>query len=392
MKIEKKHIEKLSRIEDGYVAKIGEEYVFLSKDSKLVWDICDQVDSIDEIQKKLSTIYSDVEEIAVVNALEALKSNGLIEIQNGMGEFSRASRESGDSRPIKKVKIVGRERVVKILRISELLLGFLTHDGSIIVAYTIPWLVFLFYIAYTRTNPFLLFPFMNYAVVVLLFPILLLHELAHAVVSEKLGAAVNGFGVGVYSIVFFLYTDTSETLLLRRKDRMKVSLAGPAINFIFGLVFVLIAVFLGSEDSFVLSSLLFLSGTAALVPIFESDGHYVLMDYGRINNPRKELFSYLQSIVGKTTQNLKRRQKATLVIYLSSCFFSIFLIVYFCLFFFPVYVQREINYINDFSNLSTFDIASFAFGALYLVLLISVGLSFAYEKILKQLAHALRGR
>lgn len=391
MKLKKKQVNKLSEIEDGYIVRVNDNHIFLSKEAKLVWDLCENSDTVRDIQEKLSGSYSDASESKIIELLKILKSYGLIEIQDKRSDFSEPIKEDAGFLPLKKIQLVGRKRTAKIIRALKPLLGFLIQERWIAASYIISWFTFFAYLVYTRSNPFLDIAYMNYALVIFLAPILVLHELAHAVVSEKLGAEVNGFGLGVYKIVPFFYTDTSETLLLKRKDRIKVSLAGPAVNFIFVLIFIIMAILFGRKDFFALSSLLFFFGLSALVPVFESDGYYALIDYGRVNNPEKETLSYIRSFLRKDIQNLERRQKVVLTIYCISYIYSVFLIVYFFLFFFPVYIQREIYYSLNMLSLDLFELGSFIFGLLYLALLFSIGASFVIDR-LKRLTSNLSGK
>jgi len=375
MKLLKKQVDKVSEIEDGYVIKNGDRYIFLSEEAKLVWDLCENLDSVKKLRRELSRFYSDVNESKIVNLLKTLESYGLIEILGKEKKSTKLVQNCLNFRPIKKIKLFSREKVLKLLRVSEPLLGFLTEDKWIIASYIIPWLAFLFYTTFAKINPFLEILYMNYATVIFLVPVLILHELAHAVVSEKLGAEVKEFGIGVYQIIFFFYTDTSQTLLLKRKDRIKVSLAGPAINFIFGLIFMTISGISGNKVFLILSFLLFILGLVALAPTFESDGYYALMDYGRLNNPRREIFSFIGSLFKKEKEPLKKRQKVALSVYMLSVLYSVGLLVYFCLFFLPVCIERQIYYMQKFLSLKPFELASFFFGMLYLTLTFSIAIS-----------------
>jgi putative peptide zinc metalloprotease protein len=380
MKIWKKDVDQLSEVEDGYVAKIGDKYVFLSEEAALVWRLSENTHDIRGIMDYLSASYSDISESKIVDLLKTLRSHGLIEVKGEEDGFLEASGERGSFRPVKKLQILGRKKIIGTIRVLEPLLGFLTQDKWIAACYIVPWIAFGSFIIYARLNPFVQIAFMNYAAVVFLLPILLLHELAHAVVSEKLGAKVGGFGIGIYQIIPFFYTDTSETLLLRRKDRIKVSAAGPAVNFIFGLVFVILSLFFGNMSLFALSSILFLLGLNSLVPAFESDGYYAMLDYGRINDPNREAFSFIRSLRGKS-QNLERRKKLVLSLYVLSYAYTIVVIAYFCLFFLPVYVAREMHDMQSLSSLGVFELASFAFGLLYLAMLLLVGASFVNREL-----------
>jgi len=381
MMLRKKEVDRLSEIEDGFVVKINDEYIFLSREAKLVWEISGKTHSTAEILEVLSAQYSDINEPKLLDLLKTLEAHGLVEILDEREVLHSKKRENQNMRPLKKFQILRRRNIEPIFRILEPVLSPLAQDKWIVTIYIMPWLVFLFFIVFMKFNPFLEIAYMNYAMVVFLIPIILLHELAHAVVSEKLGAEVNGFGLGIYKIIPFLYTDTAETLLLKRKDRMKVSLAGPAVNFVSGFAFTIASVISGSKDLFILASLVFLLGLNSLVPVFESDGYYVMMDYGYLNNPSKEALLYLRSVFKKGSGKWKRKQKVVLAAYMSSYSYSIVLIVYFCLFFLPIYVNRLRLYLYNLFSLSTYELVSFSFGILYLALLALLAGTLVSEKL-----------
>lgn len=372
----RKPIDKISEIEDGFVVKVDNKYIFLSKEAKLVWDLCGKEKDVKEIAKKLSESYSNVEEIKIIDTLKRLELIGLLEIRDKEGKknFFKNKKSMG-IRPIKKWRIFEGRTAVKIFKP---ILGFLGEETYLFLSYIIPWLFYFFHLVYTGTNPFSQISHMNYVLPIFIFPILILHELAHATVSEKFGAKVGGFGIGLYKISFFFYTDTSDTLLLKRKERIKVSLAGPAVNFIFGLVFLILTWLFKNEYFFLFSSLVFLSGLASLVPIFESDGYYALMDYAMVNDLKSETFSYLKSFFSKrrANENWRGRQKIIFLIYSIFYLFSVTLIVYFFYYFFPVYIKRQIFYLCNLFSLNIGQLTDFAFGLLYLVLLGLLGIKY----------------
>ncbi len=382
LKIKKRSVETISKIEDGYVIKVGGRYIYLSPEAKIVWDICDRVKNIEGIINELAKHnYTNVKKSSVASTLMMLKSKKLIEIQSDTTIYSAYSSKKTSIyriRPIVKWRAFKGRKLLKIFKP----LCFLANEKYLIISYLIPWIIFISYLIKNKINIFLSLLSMNYVIIMLTFPILVLHEFAHAVVSEKLGARIKGFGIGIYKIVPFFYTDTSNTLLLKRKDRIKVSLAGPAINFLAGLFFLGMAIFFKSKELLNFSGLLYLFGLNSLIPIFESDGYYALTDYAMVNNLKREVFRYLKSIFKRTPKkNLLKKQAIIFTIYPIFYVYSVFLTIYFLLYFFPVYIKRLIFYSHNIFLLNLSELTSFVFALIYIILITLLLIKYAWSFI-----------
>ncbi len=141
--------------------------------------------------------------------------------------------------------------------------------------------------------------FLFYQMVVLL-PVYVIHELAHAAACDYYGGKPRELGTGFYYLAPFFYCDTSDSWRLGRRARIMISLAGPlstvvvASFFVFGSYFVppgfarnvlQIGAFFGFYGTLVNFS-----------PVIETDGYYVLADILKIPNLRDESFSYIKRV------------------------------------------------------------------------------------------------
>jgi putative peptide zinc metalloprotease protein len=123
------------------------------------------------------------------------------------------------------------------------------------------------------------------AVLLFLYPAtivsVVLHELGHALATKAAGRRVNGAGVGWYWFGPMAFVDTSDMWLSGRRDRIAVSLAGPAVNAILGGAAALAGVFLSGLAQAVAWQFAFVSYAAVLInlnPLLEYDGYHVLTD------------------------------------------------------------------------------------------------------------------
>jgi putative peptide zinc metalloprotease protein len=121
---------------------------------------------------------------------------------------------------------------------------------------------------------FLLIPFSVLAVA--------LHEMGHAMTTKSFGHEVHYMGVGWYWLSPVAFTDTSDMWLSSRAPRIKVNLAGIAMDlivaglaslFIFVIPHPYIQAFL-----WLFSAYTYINAFRMLSPLQELDGYYVLMD------------------------------------------------------------------------------------------------------------------
>jgi putative peptide zinc metalloprotease protein len=126
---------------------------------------------------------------------------------------------------------------------------------------------------------------------------LVIHEVAHGLTVKAYGRRVLRGGVMLYFGVPLAFVDTTDIWMKPRRARIAVSLAGPCANaFIGGLLF-LIAAFL-SEGTVreillhggILNSIIFFVN---LLPIAETDGHYVIQDYLEIPHLRSKALHFI---------------------------------------------------------------------------------------------------
>ena len=155
----------------------------------------------------------------------------------------------------------------------------------------------------------------------ILFPVLIVHEIAHAATLTYYGGLWDVMpgevGTGLFYFGPMFYVDTSAAWILPKKMRIMVSLAGPLSTLSIGSVLVYANLLWPSQLLRMASFFCFYWMLWNLVPLIETDGYYALMDFVGIPNLRKEAFDYLKTIPLRKQANgsdqFTRRQRLFLV-------------------------------------------------------------------------------
>ena len=133
----------------------------------------------------------------------------------------------------------------------------------------------------------------------LLFPTLVVHEIAHGATLAYYGGLWDVMpgevGTGLYYFGPMFYVDTSDAWVLPRKMRIMVSLSGPLSTLLIGSFFVFADLLWPSQTLKMMSFFCFYWMLLNFIPLIETDGYYAVMDYADIPNLRKEAFDHLKS-------------------------------------------------------------------------------------------------
>jgi hypothetical protein len=139
----------------------------------------------------------------------------------------------------------------------------------------------------------------------LLFPILVVHEIAHGATLAYYGGLWDVMpgevGTGLYYFGPMFYVDTSDSWVLPRRMRVMVSLSGPLSTLLAGALLVFADMLWPSQIIRMASFFCFYWMLWNFLPLIETDGYYAVMDYVDIPNLRNEAFDHLKSkIFGRT--------------------------------------------------------------------------------------------
>lgn len=165
---------------------------------------------------------------------------------------------------------------------------------------------------------FLLFLILPVPTVIAVFISILIHELSHAYVADRLGWMVSGIKIDLFTGSAAIDTNIHE------KDSIPVVAAGPLSNLALAIVSIFIGVFFPYNflvTMVVVNILLFLFN---ILPIYPMDGGRILRDtlYLKLKNRRKSV--RISAVVSLIT--------TALVLFYAISTFSVILII-FCLLF-----------------------------------------------------------
>ena len=151
----------------------------------------------------------------------------------------------------------------------------------------------------------------DFIVLLLVFSLsVLIHEHAHALTVKKYGRKILRGGVMLYFGMPLAFVDTTDIWMKPKWARIAVSFAGPFSNALLGGVFFLVAVFLPDAllrniflQAAILNTTLFFIN---LLPIAETDGHYIIQDYLEMPRLRTQALNFIKSGMW---QKLARRER-----------------------------------------------------------------------------------
>lgn len=127
---------------------------------------------------------------------------------------------------------------------------------------------------------------------------LVIHESGHAFATKFYGRSVHRAGIGFYWFAPIAFVDTSDMWLGTRRQRMVVSLAGPAADLVTAGVVSILALAIENETVeaglWALTLPLYISVLLNLNPLLEFDGYHVLTDLVDRPNLRAESLSWLR--------------------------------------------------------------------------------------------------
>lgn len=166
-----------------------------------------------------------------------------------------------------------------------------------------------------------------------------LHELAHGVALTVLGGRVQGFGIGIrYLVQPYTFTDTTDGYRLGRRERVVVSLAGPALDLSLLGLNALVFAWLPAGSSLTPVLLLLIAGEVLILlfntnPLLPVDGYYVLADLLGEPSLRASSLDYWMSLPARlwgaatARRGYTRAQHAVYVVYglLAAAYLGLFL-------------------------------------------------------------------
>ena len=126
---------------------------------------------------------------------------------------------------------------------------------------------------------------------------IVVHELGHGLAVHRTGREVTRAGAFIMYGTPGGFVDTSDMWLASRRQRIVVTLAGPATNLVLGGVAAIAAARTGSVGWAAFATGQYLLVLANLTPLLKLDGYYVLMDLTGVANLRERAMTFLPRVL-----------------------------------------------------------------------------------------------
>lgn len=179
-------------------------------------------------------------------------------------------------------------------------------------------------------------------ILIVLIAVMTVHEFAHGITLKHYGGKVEEMGFMLLYFIPALYCNVSDAWMLKKRERIFVSLAGGYIQFFLWAAATILWRVLAPEtlaSRICLISIMF-NGVFSFFnfnPLIRLDGYYILSDFLEIPNLRPKALSYLKHTwytlltgeeISKTNAPGRREKRILLLYGTASCMFTVGLVVY----------------------------------------------------------------
>ena len=387
------------------LTKEAGEYFEVDETTNVIWNLMDGRRTVSQIQVEASKPEKEVTQKEVRDSILSLAEEGLIATTEPEIEEKRVEMVSAFQLDVRLVKdsskaLSGFFKITrKLVRKWELpiavavvIIGFFLLGGSSFQTLSDP--------AKLQILGSTLLGALFYQEIILM-PVYLVHELAHASTCDYYGGKPRELGTGLYYFATFFYCDTSDSWRLGRKARIMISVAGPLSTLVIGSLLVFASYFMapgfGKNALDVASFFCFYGSLVNFSPVIETDGYYILSDVLKLPNLRDESFAYFKRgvfrLVGRKVKKVSytAHTKRILLIYSIMAIAWLFFFAYTTLTLTYFYSQDAFHLLSNLFEILTratpfaaFTILVSIAGLVYFVFLIAgyfiMGVA-AYQKI-----------
>jgi len=254
--------------------------------------------------QRLHDRYEGVDSEEVKNYILKLSYQGLLTVDQKLLNERNQRRENARTLSI---RLISSDTFIRLGALRKRVkFAFTRKVKKSILAFTLLLIPFILYVnIFTRPTVsvplYAIYgsPILGWALLLLiLVPVLAIHELSHAISCLYYGVEPREAGIGFEYFFPYLYTDTSESWFLDKKQRVWISVSGPISTIVVATAFITFSkfYFVPYDVQSLLNSGGFLCLIATLInlcPFIESDGYYILMDVLDIPNLRDLAFKHL---------------------------------------------------------------------------------------------------
>jgi putative peptide zinc metalloprotease protein len=309
-----------------------------------LWNLIDGKRTVKEIIETLASTYKDLRQDSVRDFLVSFAEEGLLE---AIPESAPKKRLEIVSAFMVRVKLIwdsnnfidSIHRMIRPLLRRSLLWPILILGAIMGMLYAGSFVS----IFATKEN----FEIMGSTVVgfffyyfIALAPVIVLHELSHALALRHYGGAPREMGTGLYFFGPMFYVDTTDGWTLGRYERIMISAAGSITELTIASL-IMISQYLMQFPPFVSHVLtmivfyIFYGMLINLSPLMQTDGYLILSDSLKMPDLRGKSFGYLQALVArlfgkpidKEMKRLTKKTKTILLIYaILAAFWGVYLV------------------------------------------------------------------
>lgn len=304
----------------------NDKYVTLGERELFLWNLMDGQNTLKDLTLEYFAKYGTMGHDVLLNLLGLLKSNGFLEEKPAPVMQTLMARLQGRKLLLQLMSAVNffMHRSFTSKRVDgyfdwvyrHAARPIYTHPGLIITLFLLVADLALFaYFFFVKSVSLLISPsgadvYDMMAMMFIGYGSIFIHENAHGLTVKAFGRKVLRAGFMLYLGSPICFVDTTDIWMKSRFPRMAVSFAGPCSNAITGDLLFLIALLLpnGTTRSILiqggmLNTLLFLLN---LLPITETDGHYIIQDYLEMPRLRPRSLSFIRRGMW---QKLVRRER-----------------------------------------------------------------------------------
>ncbi len=302
------------------------KYISLGEKELFVWNLLDGENTVKDINMVFLDEYGFLGDRIIFNLLYLLRINGFLLARSHTMEQILATRLNRPS-VLMRIKHAAGFFVHSNIttRRADGVFAWLYHRGGYLLynrvffafaaAMLVASLFMSAYYVFVLRQPILLVPGEASSRDVVIFMLvsyisLAIHESAHGLTVKHYGRQVLKGGFVVLLGYPIAYVDTTDVWMTGKGPRIAVSFAGPFINGVLGGALLLSAWFMPEgflsyllHKAGLLNSLLFV---ANLLPILETDGHYIIQDWCERPRLRTEALAFVKK---DAWLKLARREK-----------------------------------------------------------------------------------
>ena len=290
------------------------KYIAMGEEELFLWNLMDGQNTLKDLILEYLSKYGGIGEQVLLNLLGLLKSNGFLKEKPAPVMQSLMIRFQGRKSMVRLMSAVNffMHKTFTSKRVDGYFDWLYRHLGRPL--YSRPALIIILLLLITDLALFAYFFFVQHisllisrhgasihdiiSIMLISYISICIHEHAHGLTVKHYGRKVLRAGLMLYFGSPIAFVDTTDIWMKPRRLRMAVSFAGPCCNGIIASLLFLVALFLPDITARsiliqggLLNTILFL---ANLLPIAETDGHYIIQDYLEMPRLRPQSFSFIR--------------------------------------------------------------------------------------------------